>query len=321
MKQKNMKRGLAFLALVTAGSIAMTGCAGGSNADASRPTVGVSLNSLQFPFIVTMNNTMKDEAQSQGVNLVTLDSRNNVSTELSQIEDLIQRKPKAIVMDAVDTTSSQAAAKKVNAAGIPLITVDNTFPASSGIDVKSYIGVDGEKSGQLQAEYLNKALPQGGDIIYLVGVYGAPWTDQRKAGFDKAVGANIHVATETQAQGSRANGKSVMEDLLRRYSTPGQIKAIVAQNDEMALGAISAIQDSGRMAEFPLIIGVDGSDPGLQAIKDGTLSMSVKQDPRAEGKTAISVAKKVASGEGVDPQYLIPYTVVTKDNVGDYLSK
>jgi ABC-type sugar transport system substrate-binding protein len=308
---------LSLGAVVAVSALALGGCSAG--AGASGPTVGVSLNSLEFPFIVTMNNSMKSEAKSAGVNLVTVDSRNNVSTELSQIEDVIQRNPKAIVMDAVDAKSSQAAARKVNAAKIPLIAVDNTFAEGSGIKLASYVGVDAQKSGELQADYLNKALPDGGDIIYLVGIYGAPWTDQRKAGFEKVVDKNVHVATEIEAHGSRADGKTVMEDLLRRYSTPGQIKAIVAQNDEMALGAISAIKEAGRMKEFGLIISVDGEDAGLKAIKDGTLTASVKQDPATIGKTAIDVAKKVAAGTSVKSQYLIPYTVVTKDNVGQFL--
>jgi ABC-type sugar transport system substrate-binding protein len=300
-------------ASITAVMLALTGCSASSAAGGT--AVGVSLNSLQFPFVVTMNSAMKTTAKYNGVALNVVDSRNSVATELSQVEDLIQRRPKVIVLDPVDAKSSQAAGRRINAAGIPLVEVDNKFLDGSGIKVKSYIGTDAVESGRLEAEYINKALPDGGNILYLVGVYGAPWTDQRKAGFDEVLHKNIHVVTETQAQGSRAAAKSVMEDLLHRYPDAGDVQGVVAQNDEMALGAISAIQGAGRMKQFPLIVSVDGEPAGLAAIKAGTLTATVKQGADDIGRTAITVAKKVAAGQSVKSKYIIPYTVITKQNV------
>lgn len=290
----------------------------GDGASPVPPLVGVSLNSLEYPFIVTMNDSMKAAATTNGVTLNTLDSRAKVATELSQMEDLITRRPKVIVMDAVDAKSSQAAGRLVNQAKIPLVLVDNRFDTGSTIDVASYVGTDAKESGRLEAQALNKALPDGGKIIFLVGVYGAPWTENRKAGFLEVVDKNISIATEIEAHGARADGKTVMEDLLRRYQTPGSIDAVVAQNDEMAVGAISAIREANRQSEFKTIISVDGSEAGLAAVKDGTLTATIRQDPAKIGAAAVETAAKVARGEQVDKEVLIPFETVTKDNVADF---
>lgn len=310
-------RGLAALSLVTAAVLGLSACASGAGGG-ENGMIGVSLNSLEYPFIVTMNDAMTDEAQKEGVGLVTVDSRASVATELSRMEDLLTRNVDVIVMDAVDAKSSEAAGKRVNAAGIPLVLVDNRFADDSDIDVVSYVGTDAKESGRLQAEYLNQALPEGGKIIYLVGVYGAPWTENRKAGFLEVVNDNVEIATETEAQGSRADGKTVMEDLLRRYSTPGEISAIVAQNDEMAIGAVSAIQEAGREDEFQVIVSVDGSEAGLEAVADGTITATILQDPDEIGRVAIQTARKVAAGEDVEKEIFIPFETVTADNVADF---
>lgn len=298
-----------------AGCASDSGTDGGGSGDA--PRIGVSLNSLEYPFIVAMNDAMNAEAKESGVSLTTVDSRATVATELSQMENLITQRPDVIVMDAVDAESSQAAGKLVNQAGIPLVMVDNQFTEDSSIDVAAYVGTDLTETGRLEAEYLNKALPDGGDIIYIVGVYGAPWTEQRKAGFLEKVNSNFNIATEIEGKGSRADGKTVMEDLLRKYA-PGQIQAVVAQNDEMAIGAISAIKEAGRMDDFKVIIAVDGSAAGIKAVADGDLTATVRQDPEGVGNTAIQVAAKVARGESVDAVNLVPLTVVDANNVKEF---
>lgn len=310
-------RSLGALSILAIAVLGMSACAPGASTSQSG-SIGVSLNSLEYPFIVTMNDAMQDEAAQSGLSLVTVDSRANVATELSQMEDLLTRNVDVVVMDAVDAESSEATGKRVNAAGIPLILVDNRFAEDSDIDVVAYVGTDAMESGRLQAKYLNEALPDGGKIIYLVGVYGAPWTENRKAGFLEVVNDNFEIATEIEAQGSRADGKTVMEDLLRRYSTPGEIVALVAQNDEMAIGAASAIREAGRADEFKVIVSVDGSAAGLEAVTDGSITATILQDPDEIGRVAIQTAKKVAAGEEVEKEIFIPFETVTAENVADF---
>lgn len=315
---KNRKLQLAGLAVGVASVLAVTGCSSGS-AGPDATSIGVSLNSLEYPMVVIMNDSMTEAASTDDVSLSVVDARNTVATELSQVENLVAQKPKVIIMNPVDAESSQAAGRLVNQAGIPLVTIDNNFAKGSKVDVAGYVGSDATESGKLQADYINRAFPEGGNIIYLVGIYGAPWTERRMEGFYGELNSNIAVATETEAHGSRADAKTVMEDLLRRYSTTGEIDAVVAINDEMAIGALSAIQESGRLDEFKVIIGADGQDAALEAIAAGTLTASVAQDPELVGSTALDTALKVAKGESVEKINHIPQTVVTADNVKNYL--
>lgn len=316
-----LRRGLAVAAAATAIVLAAAGCSSGAGGTGTgSKTVGATLLSLQYPFLVTLNDAMKSEATKKDINLISLDPRQSTATELTQVEDLITKKPNAIVMIPVDQKASQAAAAKVNAAKIPLILVNTKFSDDFKGDYVSYVGSDDTEAGQIEGKYVLDQLPDGGSIVYLVGQYGGASTERRKAGFDKAIaGSDVKVASEVEADGSRATAKSVMEDLLGRYPNKGEIKGVVAQSDEMALGASSAIKEAGRSDEFKFIIGVDGSDAGLKAVKSGDMTATVFQDAVGQGTKAMEVAADVIAGKSVDKAYNIPFQLVTKENLSKFL--
>jgi ABC-type sugar transport system substrate-binding protein len=289
---------------------------------ADRKVVGATLLSLQYPFLVTLDNAMNAEAAKQGIELVALDPRQSVATELSQIENLISKKVDLIVMIPVDQKTSQAAAKLVNKAGIPLVLVNTKFTddfASNGGKFVTYVGSDDTDAGKIEGQYLADNLPNGGNVVYLVGEYGGASTERRKAGFESVIKdhPNLKIVTELQAHGSRAEGKTIMENLLQKYGK-GQLQALVAQNDEMAIGASSAIQAADRLGEFKVLIGVDGSKPALEAVTAGTLTATVFQDAVGQGTQAMVAASKILAGATVEPQYVIPFQLVTKDNVASF---
>ncbi|KRC65819.1 LacI family transcriptional regulator [Aeromicrobium sp. Root236] len=316
------RRVFGIAAAVTAVALTTTACASGSGSggsDGDSFTVGVSMLNLRDPDLAAMSAAMKKQAKSSGINLVTVDAKGDVATELNQVEDLTTRKVDAIIMMPIDGKTSQSAAKLANSADIPLFILSTAFEKGSSVKEASYIGVDDTEAGRIQAEYVNKMLPDGGKLIYIVGTYGASWTDRRKAGFEEKKDANLKVATEIQANGSRDEAKRVMEDLLRRYSKKGEISGLVTHNDEMALGAASAIKEAGRMDEFKVIVGVDGTPTGMKAISDGLMTATVKQNSAEQGIKAVDVVKSFLDGKKVDAAYNLPFTLVTKDNVAEYL--
>lgn len=316
------RRVIGIAAAVTAVALTTTACASGSGSggsDGDSFTVGVSMLNLRDPDLAAMSAAMKKQAKSAGINLVTVDAKGDVATELNQVEDLTTRKVDAIIMMPIDGKTSQSAAKLANSADIPLFILSTAFEKGSSVKEASYIGVDDTEAGRIQAEYVNKMLPDGGKLIYIVGTYGASWTDRRKAGFEEKKDANLKVATEIQANGSRDEAKRVMEDLLRRYSKKGEISGLVTHNDEMALGAASAIKEAGRMDEFKVIVGVDGTPTGMKAISDGLMTATVKQNSAEQGVKAVDVVKSFLDGKKVDAAYNLPFTLVTKDNVAEYL--
>lgn len=320
MQQPAKRRLLGLAATLLAAALAVTGCASesGGGSGSKSFTVGVSMLNMRDPDLAVMAAAMKKEAKAAGINLVMVDAKGDVSTELSQIEDLVTRKPDAIVMMPIDGDTSQTAAKMVNTAKIPLFILSTAFPDNSPVKFESYIGVDDTEAGKMEGEYVNKMLPDGGKIIYIVGTYGASWTDRRKAGFMSVKNANIQIASELQANGSRDEAKKVMEDLLRRYSTKGEIVGLVTHNDEMAIGAASAIKEAGRLDEYKVIVGVDGTQPGLDAIKSGEMTATIKQNSAEQGVKAVDVVNDFLAGKSVDKAYNLPFTLVTKDNVAQF---
>jgi ABC-type sugar transport system substrate-binding protein len=288
----------------------------------NKKVVGATLLSLQYPFLVTLENAMKAEAAKQGDDLVALDPRQSVATELSQVQKLITDKVNLIVMIPVDQRMSQGAAKLINKAEIPLLLVNTKFTddfISNGGKFATYIGSDDIDAGKIEGQYLIDKLTEGGNVVYLVGEYGGSSTERRKTGFESVIKdhPNLRIVSELQGHGSRANGKAIMESLLQKLGK-GQLQAVVAQNDEMAIGASSAIEAAGRLGEFKVLIGVDGSKPALDAIAAGTLTATVFQDALAQGTQAVIVANKILAGESVGQQLVIPFKLVTQDNVSSF---
>jgi inositol transport system substrate-binding protein len=319
--QPHVNRGrglfLAMMAALVAAALVVAGCGSSSSDDGSK-TLGASMLNMRDPDLAHMNRAMQEQARADGVELVTVDARGDVATELSQIEDLVTRKPDAIVMMPIDGESSQTAAKRVNEAGIPLFILSTAFPEDTSVEYEAYIGVDDTEAGRMQADYVNEQLPEGGRIIYLVGTYGASWTDRRKTGFMERKNPNIDIATELQANGSRDEAKRIMEDLLSKYPDRGQIAGVVAHNDEMAIGAASAIRDAGRQDEFRFVVGVDGTEPGLDAIRSGEMTATVLQRSADQGRKAVDVMTAFLDGREVERVNNLPFTLVTSDNVSEF---
>lgn len=319
-----MRRKIATaVAMMAAGALTLTGCAGSSNATSSGGTdktynIGVVVLDLQDPDLAHMTDAMKKTADEKGVKLNITDSKKDVGSELNQVEDLLTRQIDAVIMQPLDGEASQNAAKRVIAANIPLFILSTEFAEGADVGYKSYIGVDDTVAGEMQAEYLNKTLPEGGNIVFAAGIYGASWTDRRKNGFDSKINKNFKIVAEFQAKGSRDDAKRNMEDTLQRFGA-GQIDAVVANNDEMAIGAASAIADAGRTAEFKAVVGVDGTEPALKDIKAGTMSATVRQDSAGQGVKAVEVVTDFLKGGSVENRYTLPFTLITKDNLSEFL--
>lgn len=310
--------------LAAAGALTLAGCANSAaptGADGDDPAesfdIGVVILDLQDPDLAIMSDAMTAAAEEEGVNLVLADSKKDVATELTQIEDLITRQVDAIIMQPLDGEASQTAANRVIEAGIPLFILSTEFAEGADVAYESYIGVDDTLAGEMQAEYLNEKLPDGGPIVVAAGQYGASWTDRRKSGFESKISDKFEVVFEFQAKGSRDEGKRNMEDTLQRFGA-GEIIAVVAHNDEMAIGAASAIADAGRASEFLEVVGVDGTPPAVAAIEAGEMTATVRQDSAGQGAKAVQVVASFLAGNAVEDRYVLPFTLINSENYADF---
>lgn len=253
--------------------------------------IGFSISTLNNPFFVTLSEGAKANAQEQGVGISIVDAQDDASKQASDIEDLIQQGVDLILINPVDSSAVGSAVEAANSAGIPVITVDRS--AESG-EVVSHIASDNVAGGVLAGEYLLELVGEGAKVAMLEGVAGSSAARDRGEGFLTAIDGKVEIVSSLTANFDRGEGLTVMENMLQ--ANP-QIQGVFAQNDEMALGALEAIEASGKNIK---VIGFDATDDALKKVEEGKLAATVAQKPDEIGKAAIDTAVAYLNGETVE---------------------
>lgn len=275
----------------------MAGCSSNSGNTSktatNTKTIGLVLSTQNNPFFVSLKNGVEKEAKKLGYSVTVLDSQNDSSKELSNVEDLIQQKVSVLLLNPVDSDAAVNEVKEANNNNIPVITLDRDV---NGGNIVSNIASDNVKGGQMAADFLAKKLNNKGNIVELVGTPGASSTIERGKGFDGEISKypNIKIISKQTANFDRSQGLSVMENILQAQP---KIDAVFAQNDEMALGAIKAIKGANRQGI--LVVGFDGTADGLNAIKNGQMTATIAQQPELIGTLGVDTADKYLKGEKV----------------------
>ena len=267
-------------------------------------TIGLSISTLNNPFFVTLNDAAKAKADSLQAKLTVVDAQNDASKQAADVEDLIQQGVKLIIINPVDSAAVASAIESANKAGIPVITVDRS---AGGGKVISHIASDNVAGGKLAGEYMLKSIAAGSDVAMLEGVAGSSAAIERGEGFTKAVKGKVKIVASQTADFDRSKGLSVMENILQ--ANPN-IKAVFAQNDEMALGALEAIAAAKKDI---MVIGFDATADAVAKVKEGKLAATVEQQPKLIGEQAIDAAVKYLSGEQVPASIPVELKLVTKD--------
>ncbi|WP_061809637.1 ribose ABC transporter substrate-binding protein RbsB [Rossellomorea vietnamensis] len=268
--------------------------------------IGLSVSTLNNPFFVSMKNGVEDEAKKQGMEVVVVDAQNDAAKQINDVEDLIQQGVNVLLINPTDSAAISTAVQSANSLGIPVVTLDRS--AEKG-DVATLVSSDNEKGGEMAGEYLVEQLGEGAKVAELEGVPGASATRERGAGFHNIADENLDVVAKQTANFDRTEGLNTMENLIQ--GNP-DIKAVFAHNDEMALGALQAIQSSGRDV---LVVGFDGNEDAMTSILNGNLSATVAQQPEKIGSLAVQAGADVLSGKKVDKKIPVPLKLVTEENV------
>ncbi|MFC7685040.1 ribose ABC transporter substrate-binding protein RbsB [Ureibacillus sp. GCM10028918] len=253
--------------------------------------IGFSISTLNNPFFVTLSEGAKANAQEQGAEISIVDAQDDASKQASDVEDLIQQGVDMILINPVDSAAVGSAVESANAAGIPVITVDRS--AESG-EVVSHIASDNVAGGVLAGEYLLELVGEGAKVAMLEGTAGSSAARDRGEGFLTAVEGKVDLVSSLTANFDRGEGLTVMENMLQ--ANP-EIQAVFAQNDEMALGALEAIEASGKDIK---VIGFDATDDAVAKVEEGKLAATVAQKPEEIGKAAIETAVAYLNGETVE---------------------
>ena len=270
----------------------------------AQDTIALTVSTLDNPFFVSLKDGAQKKADELGYKLVVLDSQNDPAKELSNVEDLTVRGAKVLLINPTDSAAVGNAVAIANRNKIPVITLDRG--AAKG-DVVSHIASDNVAGGKMAGDFIAQKLGNGAKVIQLEGLAGTSAARERGEGFKQAVDEHKFAVLASQpADFDRTKGLNVTENLL---ASKGDVQAIFAQNDEMALGVLRAI---GAANKKVLVVGFDGTDDGVKAVKSGKLAATVAQQPELIGSLGVETADKILKGEKVEAKIPVALKVVTE---------
>ncbi|WP_346299671.1 sugar ABC transporter substrate-binding protein [Halomonas sp. BM-2019] len=282
--------------------------------------IGVSVAYFDDNFLTSMRNAMQAEAESHGWNVQILDAQGDIGRQLSHTESLAAQGVDAIIINPVDTAATGMMTRVAVENGIPLVYV-NREPEGNDLDHDNvaFVGSEQKVAGELQMEALAEMLGGEGRIAIMLGELSSSATHLRTEGVEEVAARypGIEIIEKQPADYQRTNAI----DLMNNWIVGGrQIDAIAANNDEMALGALIAMRQSGIAPDEILVGGIDATRDALDSLQRGELAASVFQDPIGQGGGAVKVAIALANGETVESINMVPFQLVTRDNLEEFLA-
>ncbi len=280
--------------------------------------IGAAMSSFSDKWQTYLQDGIREfDAEYDDVEIQMTDGKDDPALQLSQVETLITQGIDALVIVPVDISALGPIIDATEAADIPIVAV-NRIPGEEFLSrVDLYVGSESIDAGLLQAEWIAEAMqPEGGKIGIMQGPLGHEAARMRTTGnkeiFDKY--DNVEIIVEGEGKWDRALGQQIAENWIQAYP---DLRAIVANNDEMAIGALLAAQSSGISDEDLFIGGVDATPDALEYLGKG-LDVTVFQSAHGQGYGSLEATYKLLNGESIDQLYWIPFELVTPENMADY---
>jgi inositol transport system substrate-binding protein len=276
--------------------------------------VGVSLLNLSSEFIVMLNKAMEAKAKELHVKLIVNDAQRSAEKQVQQIESFIAQRVDAIILNPCEVEASSPAVDKALAAGIPIVNVNSETKSAP----TAFVGSHDEESARLAMEFIAKRLNGQGNLVMMHGFMGQAAQLKRDAGAREMLAKypGLKLLAHQTAEWDRAKAMSLMENWIQSYGT--NINAVFAQNDEMGMGALIALEQA-KLKNKVIVASVDAIADALQAVKDGRLDATVFQDAKGQAATAVELAVKLIRKETCPKETFIPFQLVTKENISTYL--
>lgn len=279
--------------------------------------IDVALANFDLNFVSILRTQMAKEMEKEKIQGQFEDAKGDIAVQVQQVENFINQGVDAIILNPVDTQGVKPMMEAAKRANIPLIFV-NRKPEVELSGKMAYVGSDSLLGGRMEMEALAKKMNYKGNVAILMGALSAEEARQRTKATEDVIAKykEMKVVEKQSAQWMRNEAVDVTSGWLL---SGNKIDAIAANNDEMAIGAIMALNQSGK--KDILVAGIDGTPDALQFIKNGKLALTVFQDAAGQGKGAVTMAKQVIDGKNGDKFMWIPYQVITKDNYEAFASK
>ncbi len=263
--------------------------------------VGFAQTESNNPWRIAQTQSMQDEAKKLGYQLVYTDAAGSAAKQVADVNSMIAQKVDVIFLAPREEKPLIPAVMAAKAAGIPVVLLDRRVDeslAKPGEDYVTFIGSDFIQEGQRVAEWLQANKPGGAKIIELEGTTGSSPANDRKKGFDDALKEGYTVVASQSGDFARDKGRQVAEALIQAHP---DADVIYAHNDEMAMGAIAALEAAGKTpGKDVLVLSIDGGKEAVQAVVDGKIAAVVECNPRF-GPKAFETLARYAKGEQIEP--------------------
>lgn len=284
--------------------------------------IGVSMaNSDTFLTVLRKGIEKAAADNNQQVQIEIADD--DVQKQLSQIQNFIAAKADAIIVNAVDTSATAPMTKLANDAGIPIVYVNRQPIDVDALGPKgAFVASNEVDSGTLETKEVCRLLGGKGDILIMVGDLANQAAVQRTKDIHDVIAtpecAGLKVLDEQTAAWDPVKAQDLMTNWIAAGHKPA---AVIANNDNMAIGAINAMKSAGWDMKDVVVGGVDATQEALAYMKAGDLDVTVFQDAFGQGSGAVDAAIKLAKGEKVEAKVWIPFQLVTPENMDQYVSK
>ena len=316
----------ALAALLVGGLVACRkdeGGGGGGGAAGGGDTLVVGFSQMESdnPWRIAETQSLRDEAQKRGIQLVVTDAQGQTAKQVSDVEDLIARRVDVILLAPREFEGLAPALQAAKAANIPVILIDRAAAGTPGQDYVTLLASNFIEQGQRAAEWLAQATGGKAQIVELSGTPGSSVAADRAKGFREGIAKypDMKILASQTGNFTRAQGERVMQNLAQ--SLGPRVTAVYAHNDEMALGAIQALKATGRKpGQDVTIVSVDGQRAALEAIQAGELGATVESNPRF-GPLAFDTIDKWRKGEPIPEKIILTDRLFDGKNAGQYVNE
>ncbi|MFN3651013.1 MAG: sugar ABC transporter substrate-binding protein [Armatimonadota bacterium] len=341
---------------LTALSFALAGCSGGTAGDnsgatlgnggggmqVSGETVGVALSSMNHNFFIGMRQGVEEQLAEEGMRGEFVVADDSATQQQQQVDQLIQKGVKAIVMVPVDATQAVNPVKAANAAGIPVFCIDRRVTAD-GAEVACTVETDNVAMGEMAAEHAMKLLCErrgldpanaeevkklSATVVHLWGLEAASSAQDRAAGFERVFNSTKTPGVKIIKAVGNFNAAKSQQEIAPILTSNPDIELLFCHNDDNAIGALNAVKDVKKGRGEPndpkrvLIVGMDGNKPVIDAVRAGEIEATVSQEPIEMGRETVKQLRKVLNGSQPDSTYIaIRHHLVTQKEAQEQQGK
>jgi inositol transport system substrate-binding protein len=290
--------------------------------------IGVSMALFDDNFLTVLRNGIQEQADAAGLSVQIEDAQNDVAKQLDQINNFIASGVDAIIVNPVDTSATQAMSDAAAAAGVPLVYVNrqpinvDTLPDNQAFVASNEVDSSSQGFKQQCADWAAAGKTEV-SVYVMQGELSNQAAVQRTQNYYDVIEAGqcavkVNIIDQQTANWSRDQAQSLMTNWL---STGAAFDGVLANNDEMAIGALQAIKAAGIDMASVSVSGVDATQDALASMQAGELDITVFQNAAAQGGGALDAAVKLAAGEAVEQKVYVPFELVTPANIDNYLAK